>query len=476
MKQKYSLICLSFIFFISFFSCKDDDENSGDWTDEQKTEYINNWIYDTMSEWYYWNNYLPEVTDKTKTPKNYFEFLLYAPDTRNGDRFSWLQENYIDLLNALSGYSPSEMGFEYQFIRKKDSNVVYAKVLYVKRNTEAEKKGLKRGLDIITVNGAGMTVDNYTSVLKTNLSSYKLEVLNKNGQSSVVEFNPDKEYAENPIYMDSIYEYGSKKVGYLVYNFFARGQNNGYEYDKQLAGVLTRFKAEGVNNIILDLRYNGGGAVSSAACLASALVPQRKTSNIFTNYEYNSNISKRLKESQKHEYFREKVDSYNIPALGDQLDNLYVLTSRRSASASELVINGLNPFMESKIVQIGDTTYGKNVASITFIEENNKYKEINKCGLQPIVAKLSNADGFSDYVDGFAPDYAIEELWLPMFDFGDENEVLLAKALELITGQRRVSLKKAKELGVILDKDYPKSRKNNMYIDSDKVKNLIITE
>jgi len=476
MKQNLSIYYLSFIIVALFFSCKDDENDMQDWPDEKKTEYINGWIYKNMSDWYYWNDFLPGTVDKTKKPEDFFNSLLYNPDTRDGDRFSWLQENYVDLLNALSGYSPSEMGFEYQFVQYEENGPIYAKVLYVKRSTEAERKGLKRGMEIATVNGEGMTEGNYNSVLRTNLSYYRLGILDENGQTKIIEFQPDKEYAENPIYLDSIYEYGSKKVGYLVYNFFARGKNNqGYEYDKQLARILTEFKNSGVNNLILDLRYNGGGAVSSSACLASALVPSRNTKNIFANYEYNTVISKKLKESQKHEYFRDKVDSYQIPQLGDQLQNLYVITTKRSASASELVINGLNSFMESKIIQIGETTYGKNVASQTFIEENKKYKEINKCGLQPIVAKLSNANGFSDYVDGFIPDHRINELWLPMDELGDKNEVLLNKALELITGQSSTG-KKMRPVRTVIEKYTPDKMNYNMYIDSDKFDGLITTE
>ena len=481
MKLKHGLFFLSFFLCGVLVSCKDDDNGNngnnggtGAWTEQQKTEYINEWIYDNMSIYYYWNEHLLELSklNTASDSEDFFESLLYNPDTRNGDRFSWIQKNYIDLLNALSGYSSSEMGFDYGFVRYEDNGPIYARVLYVKHGTAAETKGLKRGMDIATVNGKAMTASNYQSVLSSNLLSYKLGI-KTTGQ--IIEFKPDADYAENPIYLDSVYVEGDKVVGYLVYNFFARGAHNTtYEYDEQLMQVLTRFKAEGVNNLVLDLRYNSGGAVSSATCLASALVPNRKTSNVFVNYEYNKLLMDNLGNDDKYEYFVNKAGKETVPNLGDQLEKLYIITGERSASASELIINGLNSFMKEKIELIGETTYGKNVASVTFIETDKKYTDINKCGMQPIIAKLSNADGYSDYVDGFTPKYYIEEMWETMPELGDKSEVLLATALSLITGQKSaVQQRVATVKGVSLEKS---DRNYNMYIDSEKFKGLRVTE
>jgi len=478
MKQKACVFFLSCFFSLFLLSCSDDDNNGG-LSEQEKTEYINGWIYNNMEVYYFWNQYLPQNVDKSSDPELFFSSLLYEPDTKDGDRFSWIQKNYIDLLNALSGYSSSEMGFDYQFIQYERNGPVYARVLYVKTGTAAEKNGLKRGMDIATVNGSAMTVDNYQSVLKSNLSNYKLGVISSTG-GSTIEYKPDADYAENPVYLDTIYDFGTKKIGYLVYNFFARGRNNEtYEYDEELMNVLSRFKTEGVNNLVLDLRYNSGGAVSSATCLASALVPSRKTTDVFVNYEYNSFLSARLSNSDKYEYFTDKVnDRYDIPRLGDQLENVYIITGKRSASASELIINGLNPFMEDKILRIGETTYGKNVASITLIETKAQYKEINKCGLQPIVSKLSNSAGFSDYVDGFAPHYPIDEIWEAdtMYQLGDEREILLSKAFDLILDRTRSIQKRSTTQGISIKNRFSDERNYNMYIDSGKFMDLKTTE
>ena len=475
MKTK-SLFILLFISTLSLLlpSCKDDDDD--DWSGAKSKQYVNNWIYETMSTYYYWNKYIPQNPDTTKSPGVFFESLLYNYETRDGDRFSWIQESYVDLLNSLSGYASSEIGFEYQFLQD-ESGTIFARILYVKSGTNAETLGLRRGMDILTVDGKNITENNYQSIFPSSASSLKLGIYTSSGIQNVT-LKTNSNYADNPVFLSKTFTSGTKKIGYLVYNFFADDKgDNSYSYDRELMNVLSGFESEGVNYLILDLRYNSGGSVRSAQYLASALVPQRDVSKVFVNYEYNSLLTEAFisegQESELRDYFIDKVNKkYDIPHLGDKLEKLYIITGQRSASASELIINGLNPFMESKIVRVGETTYGKNVASYTFYEEDKSY---NKWGMQPIIAKLSNANGFSDYVDGFAPQYPINEFYFAMENLGNENEKLLKETLSLITGQASERTTKKASTGVKTlsnkkDKDY------NMYINPDRVSNLNISE
>ncbi|NNK18563.1 MAG: carboxyl-terminal protease, partial [Maribacter sp.] len=121
----------------------------------------------------------------------------------------------------------------------------------------------------------------------------------------------------------------------------------------------------------------------------------------------------------------------------------------RSASASELIINGLAPYID--VVHIGTTTVGKNQGSITFVDdfENGNFYDPdredqinpnNQWGLQPIVSTVENAAGFSDYVDGLVPDIELREDITNLGVLGDVNEPLLARAIQEITG---VSAKRA---------------------------------
>jgi carboxyl-terminal processing protease len=127
------------------------------------------------------------------------------------------------------------------------------------------------------------------------------------------------------------------------------------------------------------------------------------------------------------------VKSQNISSqLQD--NRVYILTGSRTASASELIINGLKPFMD--VYLVGDTTIGKNVASISIYDDQDPE---NKWGMQPIVAKLFNSQGQSDYSHGFIPQIIDHDNSLYLYPLGDAREALLSKAIEQITGIGSIS-------------------------------------
>jgi len=416
--------------------------------------YVNNWIYDEMSLYYLWNDKITKNPDFALSPDKFFDSLLNkynATSNPNGDRFSWIQEDYVELLQNLSGVSSDEIGFDYTFINA--GSQYYAIVLFPRQGTDAEAKGIDRGRWITKVNGQNITPDNYRNVFsgsgtkKLSMADWTLDTADNSYSlvsSGDVTIQMQSNYAENPVYMDSVYTIGSQKIGYLVYHFFARDKdNNTNEYDKLLMERLNSMKSEGITDMVLDLRYNSGGAVSSAMALASALVKDRSTSNILVTSQYNSIIhNELLKEygaNYNKDFFIDKIEgtTYDIPAMN--LPRLYVLTGQWTASASEFIINGLNPYME--VILIGETTYGKNVGSISIYEENNLK---NKWGLQPIIVRYANSLGFSDFTAGFTPDYEVDEFnpdgvadtgdELFLFKYGDTSDPLLGKALSLITG------------------------------------------
>ncbi|HCM21471.1 MAG TPA: hypothetical protein DIC46_11995 [Porphyromonadaceae bacterium] len=284
-------------------------------------------------------------------------------------------------------------------------------------------------------------------VLNTNDNKYYLKDV---GDFTI---QMHRQFAENPVYLDSVYTVGDKKVGYLVYHFFATDKNdNGHEYDRQLMDALGRIQAKGAKDMVLDLRYNSGGAVTSAIALASALVKDRSTDKLFGSTEYNSLVHEELLKEEgadyNKEYFIDKIQinqnsSIPIPALN--LSRLYVLTKNWTASASELIINGLRPYMD--VILIGETTHGKNVGSITIYEKQDAK---NKWGIQPIIVKFYNSNGESDYTTGFPPNHEVDEFdadgdgenEIFLHDFGDSNDPLLRKALSLIsTGIRSATSK-----------------------------------
>ena len=158
------------------------------------------------------------------------------------------------------------------------------------------------------------------------------------------------------------------------------------------------------------------------------------------------------------------------------LTKVYVIATNSSASASELVMNGLAPYVD--VVHIGETTRGKNEFSITMVDDPgndyiyNKSREgsinpENRWAIQPLVGRNENADGFSDYTDGLAPDIFLEEDYGNLGVLGDVNEPLLAKAIERITGLagKRAFATPQMTGKVIMGSEMQKPGKDNMFLD-----------
>lgn len=411
-------------------------------------KYVNDWIYEEMSIYYLWNNKIPKNPDYTLRPNLFFKSILNTYNKSSnpeGDRFSWIQESYVDLLGSLSGVSSDEIGFEYIFAAVNDARTqYYALVTYPKLGTDAYAKGINRGRFIVAVDGKDITSTNYKSIFSgtgTKTLSMADWVYNINGKkyelkpSGDVSVRMEKNFAESPVYLDSVYTINDKKIGYMVYNFFAVDNgDDSHDYDRLLMNRLASIKAKGATEMVLDLRYNGGGRVSTALALASALVKDRSTDNVLVTAEYNdlvhSSYKRQYGADYNKDYFIDEVEDTNIEIPALNLSRLFVLVTGGSASASELIINGLNPYME--VVLIGETTYGKNVGSISLYQKDDPK---NKWGMQPIIVKYYNSKGESDFTAGFKPNFEVDEFEnLRLVEFGNIEDPLLSVALDKITG------------------------------------------
>jgi C-terminal processing protease CtpA/Prc len=399
-------------------SCDKNESTTGE--SENPNREINEWILDNMQAYYLWDTQIPKTTDKTLSPDKYFESLLYRPT----DRFSWIQDNYLELLNSLSGVN-TEAGYDFNLLQVSNSDVI-GYITYIKSGTPAENAGLKRGDFFSKINDVQITVDNYSSLIESTSKPHKLGIIDilEGVITSVgnVSLNVIENYPENPILLDTVYQISGRNIGYFVYNFFARDKGDGtLKYEIDLNSVFSKFISKQVNELIVDLRYNGGGAVITTEALAK-MISGRDTTNIFYITEYNNNVNQYFIKTEginyNKSYFIDRIrgGKVNIPINSlSGLSHVYFIVSGRSASASELLINGLKPYMN--VVLVGSKTYGKNVASITIYEENTAKQLLNKWGMQPIVMKMSNSSGFSDYGNGFDSDIEINE-------YDDENHVI----------------------------------------------------
>lgn len=430
----------------------------------------NKWIYSQMSYWYYWKDDMPKTPDTSLAPDAFFNSLLYKYDAvarPNGDRFSWIQRSAEELSAGLSGKETSS-GMEFRLLRYPlgTSNIIGV-VIYVLPGSPAEKAGFKRG-DIFTgINAQQLNESNYQSLVAARGAlSFAMASVDSKGEvvtTNIKRAVSTEEIQADPVFYDTTFQYGANKIGYLVYHQFvpAPYKSENHEYDKELEEVIGSFKDKGVNSVILDLRYNPGGYVSSATALASLL--GKVTSNdVFYYKEYNKTATTDLKERYGETYFYEKFASKS-QNIGSQLKNLIVLTSGRTASASELLINGLKPFMP--VTVIGAKTVGKNVGSITITSQDKSIK----WGLQPIVTKSSNSLHKSDYSTGFVPDVESGE-GMVLYPFGDVRDPLLGDALFYITGTRVVRKAAGASLRVLSSQEIMstvdmKAGRGNMFFD-----------
>ena len=442
MKNIYHLAILLCITCFTLQSCEDQDDIA-----QPINTQINNFIWEGMNSFYLWQADVPDLADNRfpssgdyndylskYTPENLFEALRF--DKTNTDHFSWIVSDYTTLEQQLQGTSKNN-GIEFGLSYKNGNTTdVVGYVRYIISNSDAASKDIKRGDLFDGVNGTKLTIDNYKSLLYSANETYTLNFTDFNGTTYTsngksIEFTKTV-LDENPILINTVINVTNHKIGYLMYNGFYSN------YDTNLNNAFGVLKSQGVTDLVLDLRYNGGGSVATAARLASMITGQF-TDQVFTELAYNNKQS-----SNNIKYlFPNTMGSIAINSLN--LTKIYILTTKSTASASELIINGLSPYIT--VVQIGDTTTGKNVASITMYDSpdfRSKNRNPNhKYAMQPIVAKSVNKLGFGDYQLGIKPTKYLDEKYANLGTLGNASEPLLAEAIKLITGTGKPSAQTA---------------------------------
>ncbi len=416
------------------FGCHRDDEQILDPvatqpkdTVQSTTAVVNNWIYDVMSQFYYWNEGVKAPTDVHGDPKAYFKSLI-----NEKDRFSYITDDYTALNEELSGVYTS-MGYAPTFGRISGTNDVFIAVEYVYPNSPAAVAGLKRGDIILKIDGQQLTTDNYFDLYQkpqyaAGLGTYDAEASAISNSDKMLSLT-SQVIATNPVLYHEVKQIGGKKVGYLVYTSFITGKSG--EWLNSLGAAIDTLAQAGATELIVDLRYNPGGDIEAAQYLASALAPSAAVANkdVLVKYEYNPQLEQYFtgSEGPKGKSLVKTLENNNHHL---NLSRIYFLTGSGTASASELLINGLKPYME--VTTVGETTVGKYYAS--WVIDDTEKPVRHNWAVMPIVLKYANADGLTDFVDGLQPDYAVDDNLLDAKPFGDEGDAVLATALNLIGG------------------------------------------
>ena len=457
MKKITSCLALFVVGCVLLIGCTDRDDII-DIPDNLK---VQNFIWKGLNQYYFWQADVPDLQDNqfplqselnafllTKgSPENLFQSLLNKPISQFPrvaaiDRYSVLVDDYTVLENLFQGVTTSTgMNFGLKF-KTGSTTDLFGWVRYVLPNSSASTQNVNRGMIFSGINGTPLTVSNYVALLgldsfTINLADFNNGNITPNGNSISL---TKAVVNENPVFLTQTFNLGARKVGYLVYNGFTTN------YETQLNAAFAQLQAAGVTHLVLDFRYNPGGSVKTAARLASMITGQF-AGQIFTSIQWNSKIQTFF-QANNPDQLLEKFpttlgNGAGITSLN--LNKLYVITSARTASASELIINGLKPYIN--IVQIGETTAGKNVGSITLYDSPNfsttNRNPAHKYAMQPLVIKLANKAGFGDYQDGLAPTNVLSENFANLGQLGNASEPLLAAALSIINNGGRLAQPRA---------------------------------
>ncbi|MCL1974423.1 MAG: S41 family peptidase [Bacteroidetes bacterium] len=412
---------------------------------------VNNFIYEYMDEVYLWTAEMPRNIDRKYEfdSKDYFDKLLYKPE----DKWSYITDDYEALSEGSEGVETT-FGYSLAFGRFTGTDYYFGIIEYVYHNTPAEQAGLKRGDIIYKMNGSNIDANNYIRLYNDPSLSLQMGVLSDGGIGPGMTVNLIAVKMQlSAIIEEKVIEIEGHKIGYLFYSDFFGGS------EEELSGVFQRFKAAGVDDVVLDLRYNLGGYGYVATHLASILAPANvvQAENVMITYQWNASYQAYWEQQKEYDRIRTLFDK-RVPVNMD-LNRVYVLTTYNTASASEFVITGLDPYME--VIKIGAATRGKYTGSILFQAED---KEIKNWGIQPIVERYANSLGVTNFKDGFTPDYAVTDLLMEgVRQLGDAQESFLAKALTLITGVSAPAVAAAPNTGSDFDVEESMNPRNDYF-------------
>jgi len=395
------------------------------------------WLRSWMNETYlFFDQVMDSDPNDFTDVEAYFDELIVAPPT---DRFSFLQTTE-DFETRTSG-APT-FGYGAQFAVLSNQLPRDWRVSFTQDGSPAETGGLTRGARILTIDGTDFINGNTQAEIDTIVDGLFPDSV---GESHVFGLRyPDGTESEitiestsltiQPVNVVDIIEQGSRNVGYLHFNSF--GPRTG---EAQLIDAFETFENAEIDDLVLDLRYNGGGLLFLSAQLGYMIAGTQSSNRIFYSQEFNS------RDPQRNPINGDRVSPINFqsetlgftddvtpgrPLPTVSLNRVFVLTTGRSCSASEAIMNGLIG-IGVEAIQIGTRTCGKATGQFP----------VDNCGTTfiPLHFRGVNANGFGDYDGGFAPGEMTGSAGPVIMgcsvddDFanalGDPNEAQLASAL-----------------------------------------------
>ncbi len=390
----FSLLFILIPVSVLFNSCAKEEED--DLQDEQRIE-ENTEFFKLMREWYYWYDKMPDIN-----PANYASVydVMEALRHRPLDRWS-----YVTTREEFESYYLESKFIGYGFGSAFDPQG-NLRVTFIFNTVDMYENGVRRSWILREVNGTtvrpGVNINQLLGPNEVGVSNSFL-FIDPDGEQVAMTISKDEVFMNTVLHKEVI-EYGGKKAGYLVFKNFTTPSF------EELEEAIDYFNSEGIDELILDLRYNGGGQTNVANYLASIIGAEKVSGKPFAKYLYN--------DKKEDENF---TDTFKDEEITLNVDRLITISTRATASASEMVINGLKPFMDVYIV--GDNTYGKPMGM-------NAWYYGDLYAFVPVTFKIANAENNGDYFDGLVADSYVADDITRLF--GDPEEASLKEALEFM--------------------------------------------
>jgi len=378
---------------------------------------IKTYLFGLMNDVYYWYKDMPKNIDPApiNSVYDYFDTLLV-----DKDRWSWMMSGEEYLASETGIYLTYGASYSQAIDYYDDYSV---RVRYVFDNSPMSDNGIKRGYELSHLNGTPVmdliVAGTFNSTLNKTSNTFTFKDYNgvsKTFSTSAREVST-RSVLKTMIITSADFPGLPYPVGYFHYFAFKAGMLSDIE------DAMAQFKTAGIQELILDLRYNSGGDGTASQLLANYIAPPSAEGKIIARRTHNDKLSAYDDEPSTMTIVKRVANSLN-------LSRLIVLASKGTASASEMIINGFNPIMN--VVQVGTTTYGKpNGMYVWFYPENEQ--DNPDYVFLPISFYSVNSVGYGGYENGLDPDYARpDDLY---HDFGLEEDWLKSALTFIATGQ-----------------------------------------
>lgn len=378
---------------------------------------VNDVAFQKTQDYYLWNTQLPAMlntssyTDPIGVMTAIRQYSIEPGFATPVDKWSFAMKKtewnqYSGGMSSVSSSTSAAGDFGITVFFRAEGDL---RVRLTEPNSPGGILGIKRGWRITKINGStNITTSNSQYIIDNIYKAVSADVTFTKPDGTSVDLNLQAaHYADKPVYLDTVYNSANGNIGYLVYNSFL---GNIDQTAAEYARVFNKFSSAGITNLIVDLRYNGGGYVNLQEQLANYLITSQAQGSIMMKQIYNSTHS-----NENSTVLFNKSGSL-------QLTKIYFIVSRGTASASELLINNLKPYMDVRLIG-NSNTHGKPVGFFP-IEDGEWY-------VFPVSFKTVNKNGEGNYYAGFTPNAIVAD-GLDK-DWGDINENSLASALRNIS-------------------------------------------